>query len=158
MYLFLDFDGVLRRLPAAPGCFEPELLENFESSVRQLQEASIVVTSTWRLEMSLSELRELFSGDIAERILGSTPETLSLTPHSRYNEVRTYLKTVQDSDALWLAIDDDPAHFPHDAPVLLTDPYRGFDRDRAKQLVDFFTKEKIVGGAIASAPPNLRKL
>ena len=45
----------------------------------------------------------------------------------------------QASDALWLAIDDDPAHYPDYVPVLITDPHRGFDRDSAKRLLEFFT-------------------
>ncbi|MDJ0806375.1 MAG: HAD domain-containing protein [Gammaproteobacteria bacterium] len=110
MYIFLDFDGVLRRLTATPACFEAELLENFESVLRPVSEAELVISSTWRLEMSLSELRRLFSPDISERIVGVTPETLALTPHSRYYEVRIYLKSAKSQETPWLAIDDDPAN------------------------------------------------
>jgi hypothetical protein len=138
MYLFLDFDGVLRRLSSEPLRFEPRLLENFQSSIRPLPEVRIVISSAWRLVMPLSELRLRFSPDVAERIVGVTPEHLALTAQSRYNEVRSYLKTAQALDAPWLAIDDDPAHYPHDAPLLITDPYQGFDLNCAKRLREIF--------------------
>ncbi len=67
MYIFLDFDGVLRRLTSEPARFEPELLANFESVVRPFIEVEIVISSAWRLEMSLDELRRLFSPDMAEK-------------------------------------------------------------------------------------------
>jgi len=138
MYIFLDFDGVLRRLSAEPARFEPELLENFETAVRPVAEVRIVIASAWRLEMSLNELRRLFTKDVAERIVGVTPETLALTAHSRYNEVRNYLKQAKATETSWLAIDDDPAHYPEHAPLLITDPYRGFDADCAKRLQEIF--------------------
>jgi hypothetical protein len=109
-------------------------LENFESAVRPVPEVKIVISSAWRLAMPLGELRRLFSPDLAEYIVGVTPETLSLTAHSRYNEVRSYLKQAKALDARWLAIDDDPAHYPADAPLLVTDPYQGFDANCAKRL------------------------
>lgn len=138
MYLFLDFDGVLRRLTAQPMRFEPELLGNFETAVRPLFELEIVITSTWRLEMTLNELRRLFSPDMAAHIVGKTPESLALTAHSRYNEVLGYLKAAKGLNAKWLAIDDDPAHYPEDAPVLITDPYLGFDVGSIPRLRELY--------------------
>jgi hypothetical protein len=138
MYIFLDFDGVLRRLSSATSRFEPELLKNFESVVRPVAEVKIIIASAWRLEMPLNELQQLFSPDVAERVVGATPEHLALTAHSRYNEVRSYLKTAQAIQATWLAIDDDPAHYPDDAPLLITDPYQGFDQACADRLLEFF--------------------
>ena len=138
MYLFLDFDGVLRRLTAEPGLFEAELLDNFEAAVRTVPAVKIVITSAWRLEKSLSELRQLFSPDMAERIVGVTPESLALTAHARYKEVYSYLQSAKFMDAPWLAIDDDPGHYPEDAPLLLTDPYQGFDTTCIQRLQEIF--------------------
>jgi len=134
MYVFLDFDGVLRRLSSEPSRFETDLVDNFESAIRPFPEVKIVISSAWRLIMSLGDLHMLFSPELAQRIEGATPETLALTAHSRYNEVRTYLKTAKAIQAPWLAIDDDPAHYPTDAPLLITDPYQGFDKTCAKRL------------------------
>jgi hypothetical protein len=141
MYLCLDFDGVLRRLSSEPLRFDPELLENFESAVRPLPAVRIVIASAWRLEMSLDKLCRLFSVEVSERVVGVTPETLALTTHSRYHEVLSYLKTAQALEARWLAIDDDPAHYPANAPLLVTDPYRGFDQDCADRLRDIYANQ-----------------
>ncbi len=56
MYIFLDFDGVLRRLSSDPGKFEEDLLSNFENMIRKHEHLKIVITSTWRLVYSLSEI------------------------------------------------------------------------------------------------------
>ena len=46
--LFLDFDGVLRRLQAPEGELETCCLEAFEDALRSLPDAEIVITSNWR--------------------------------------------------------------------------------------------------------------
>ena len=70
--LFLDFDGVLH----PEHCHESKhfcCLEVFEQAVRQAPDIELVVTSTWRLQNSLEQLRKRFSIDVAARIAGVTP-------------------------------------------------------------------------------------
>jgi len=138
MILFLDFDGVLRRLTSDPSRFDKDCLDCFELSIRQYPEVKIVISSTWRLAMSLTAIRNRFSSDVAGRIVGVTPETPINSLHSRYKEICAYLKKPGVEVKRWIAIDDDPELYPKEAPVLLTDPNNGFDHicaDKLKRLI-----------------------
>lgn len=67
--IFLDFDGVLH--PDGVGLFSRlPLLESFLS---RMPEAEIVVSSTWREDHTLDELRQFFSPELRQRISGVTP-------------------------------------------------------------------------------------
>ena len=140
IFLFLDFDGVLRRLTSDPSRFDSDCLEKFESAVRPLPNVKVVISSTWRLAMSLTVLRRLFSADVAERIVGVTPELSAHSTHARYIEIRAYLKAQSTGSKNWVAIDDDPEHFPTTAPVLLTDPDVGFNAECAIRLWEYVAK------------------
>ena len=140
MLIFLDFDGVLRRLTSNPSRFENDCLENFESAIRPLPNVKIVISSTWRLAMSLTKLRRLFSTDVAERIVGVTPDFSAHSTHARYKEIQAYLKDQNTEKENWVAIDDDPEHYPKTAPVLLTDPNTGFDAECATRLWEYVAK------------------
>ena len=134
MHIFLDLDGVLRRLTSEPSRFDADCLEQFESAIRRCGDVRIVISSTWRLAMSLRELRSHFSPDVAERIDGVTPDSYSLSTHTRYQEIRTYLMKRGIEHENWLAIDDDPEHYPKGSSLLITDPNKGFDADCALRL------------------------
>lgn len=133
--IFLDFDGVLRRVTSNPSRFDQDCLEHFESAVRQCPVSKIVITSTWRLAMPQKELRGRFSPDVAARIVGVTPENFEEETYERYAEIRAFLEERKLTALPWLAIDDDPAHFPKGSPVLFTDPPKGFDAECAAKLV-----------------------
>lgn len=132
--IFLDFDGVLRRTTSNPSSFDKDCLECFEATVRKCPVSKIVISSTWRLAMPLRELRSLFSQDIAARIVGVTPEVFEVDDYERMAEIRAFLKARNVSAVSWIAIDDDPTHFPPNSPVLLTDPHKGFDGQCANRL------------------------
>ena len=91
MLLFLDFDGVLHSAYA----FRQEQMFSqvplFERFFRQPENARIqfVISSTWRSGRDLAALRRPFSPDIAQRIIGKTP------------------------DEPWLALDDAHSYFNH---------------------------------------------
>jgi|GEM_PF-662485 len=120
--LFLDIDGVLRpfqgrHLPDFP------YLRRFENVLRSFTAARVVITSTLRETMSLDAIREWFSKDIQDRIIGCTPvhELKSGEDHmaSRYREIMAYLNglTVQ-----WVALDDDSSLYPrHCRRLILCD-------------------------------------
>lgn len=84
--------------------------------------------------MPLKELRSKFSPDIAKRIVGFTPEILEEEKFERMAEIRAYLVQHKVTAIKWVAIDDDPAHFPAGSPVLITNPHKGFDAVCANQL------------------------
>ena len=90
--------------------------------------------------MSLTKLRRLFSTDVAERIVGVTPDFSAHSTHARYKEIQAYLKEQNTEKENWVAIDDDPGHYPKTAPVLLTDPITGFDAECATRLWEYVAK------------------
>ena len=137
--IFLDFDGVLRRVTSNPSCFDPDCLEHFESSIRQCLVSKIVITSTWRIAMSLKELRSRFSTDVAARIVGTTPENIEEETYERFAEIKSFIERKKLTAIPWLAIDDDPTHFPLGSPVILTDPTKGFDDECATRLIQILS-------------------
>ena len=131
----MDFDGVLRRETSPPYCFDQDCVENFERAIRHDAISKIVISSTWRLAIPLKELRGRFSADVAARIVGKTPESLEEETYERYAEIMAFLESKNIMAMPWVAIDDNPAHFPKGSPVIFTDPKRGFDAACAAQLV-----------------------
>ena len=134
--LFLDFDGVLRRLQAPEAELETCCLEAFEDALRSLPDAEIVITSNWRECNPVDELRRLFPESIRARIVGATPLDDSREDWARHREVLAYLRSRGLEDRPWIAIDDNPLHYPSRCPVLLIDPEVGFNRDAGRQLVE----------------------
>ena len=130
--VFLDFDGVLRRKDATPRCFEKPLLDLFESAVRRIPGAEIVITSSWRDIAGLKELRRLFSPDVAQGIVGVTP----FVPGGRYREILAYRSRAAAEGRPWVAVDDDPVSYPSGIPLILVDPATGFTEKDADRLVE----------------------
>src|SRR5437764_815182 len=98
MILFLDFDGVLHPDPC---CHQDQLfcrLPLLEALLRELPSVDIVISSNWRANRSLGELRQLFSPDIGRRIIGMTPlqpeddPPSDLTHYPRHAEISAWLK------------------------------------------------------------------
>jgi hypothetical protein len=120
MILFLDFDGVLhpqyedQPVPAEVAfCHLPR----FESVMREFPAVEIVISSTWREQFSLSNLRSRFSADIATRITGTTllPEN-HVTPRlveQREWEIVTWLTVQGRSVEPWIALDNAAWQFKH---------------------------------------------
>jgi hypothetical protein len=77
--IFLDIDGVLNPLTAkrdASGRFGHRAFENFRLILDKLPEASVVITSTWRYEYTLPEMKAYFRevGIDPHRIVDMTPD------------------------------------------------------------------------------------
>ena len=136
MLIFLDFDGVLRRKTSPLYRLEAPLVACFEEALRAIPGAEVVISSSWRDAFSLAEMRRLFSPDVAERIAGVTPVSQDRDGFYRHREVLAYLKRNGHAGHRWIAIDDDPEHYPANSPVLLVDPARGFDADARARLLD----------------------
>jgi hypothetical protein len=134
VYVFLDFDGVMRRLSSTPFEFDADCRERFENVLREHPHARVVIASIWRLGLSLDALRKMFSPDIAPRVVGVTPEASSLIKHYRLREVLGYLKRHGAADAPWVIIDDNRAQYPDGVKVIPTEPQRGFDARAAEAL------------------------
>jgi beta-phosphoglucomutase-like phosphatase (HAD superfamily) len=133
--VFLDIDGVLRRTTSNPSQFDQDCLEHFENAIRQCTVSKIVISSTWRLAMSLKEFRSRFSPDVAARIVGVTPQNPEEETYERHAEILLFLEEKKIKNMPWVAIDDDPEYFPKGSPVIYTNPITGFDAGNAVQLV-----------------------
>jgi len=113
MILFLDFDGVLHPEP----CYDDTRLfchrELFESVVRDCPYVEIVISSTWRHNLSLDEIRALFSPEVSEKIVGVTPDWVDLPDlqevigqYRRHVEIEGYLRRSGKPWQDWVALDD----------------------------------------------------
>ena len=113
MILFLDFDGVLH--PQYDGEPTPvsEIfchLPRFESVMRDFPSVEIVISSTWRIQFTLKDLRDKFSPDIAARIIDMTPQIKwaddNYLPARREGEILKWLEIAGRSCTPWIALDD----------------------------------------------------
>jgi hypothetical protein len=140
--LFVDFDGVLH----PEFCNESEHFmhrDAFETVMRQLPSVDLVVSSTWRLQRTLQELKALFSGDIGARVIGATPfyaqlENIpdSLVGYEREAECVAWLRQNGRATQDWLAVDDRSWNFrPFHRDVFLVDGRVGLDKDAATALL-----------------------
>lgn len=134
MILFLDLDGVLRRETSPLYVLDDDCRDALECAVRDLPDVRIVITSAWRIEFSLDEIRSRFSLDVASRIVGATPVSAFPTEFSRHLEVLEYLGRHGAAEEPWIAIDDDPLNYPLSGRIILIDPTCGFGPDDAERL------------------------
>lgn len=136
--LFLDFDGVTHPEP----CLQEQLfcyLVRIEDVLREHPQVEVVISSSWRDEYSLEQLRALFAADMAERIVGITPSIKrpsstwqpgQVPEFEREWEIETWLKENRRWDTHWIAIDDRPYWFrPNSVNLLRTHSRIGFTLD-----------------------------
>lgn len=125
-YLFLDFDGVTHPVSANGRYFRAESIEALEAALDGY-DAKIVISSTWRLDRSLNELRVLLGARLGAMVVGITPEVEDPFMHNpRQAEVELYLAQDDVEWRPWVAIDDTPAFYRDGAPVVFTDGRAGF--------------------------------
>jgi len=86
----------------------------------------------------MDEMRANFSPDMATCFVGYTPEVERLTRYYRYNEVLLYLKNNRITEEKWIAVDDDPGHFPDSCVTTITESLTGFDANADKTLCGHF--------------------
>jgi len=141
LILFLDFDGVLH----PEHCHESKhfcCLPVLESSLRQVPELKLVITSTWRLQSPLEQLRQRFSSDVAVRIAGTTPKYFDLNDvpqtlvgYEREAECHAWLRTHESSYQPWLAVDDRSwLYRPFCKSLFLSDRKTGLTAAAGEQL------------------------
>ncbi len=163
LVLFLDFDGVLHPLGCRPHeefCY----VKNFVDAVRLVDpqhKTPIVISSLWRHNSGLVELRTQFPTDIASQIVGVTPfktahEVSQIADWSIYGGVESLQKHRQREisqwmhecapDGNWLAIDDQPSYFHDNESRLFCVPglgSGGITSSVAMDLVDWFRSRDI---------------
>ena len=147
MIIFLDLDGVLRRISSPPSVLEDCCLRPFCEAVRALPSARIVISSGWRIGSRIEDIRRHFPADVADRIVGMTSVLETTEPYARFREVQQYLRQHASPVAAWVAIEDDPSHFPEGcANVLLLDPEKGFDSETRDLLLRWAAEREVNGG------------
>ncbi|CAN5306972.1 HAD domain-containing protein [soil metagenome] len=138
--LFLDFDGVLHSTNDRRGNFSR--LPYLEKSLARMPDLDIVITSTWRESHGFEELKNLFPAHLRPRIIGKTPVLgRSNNPGGRQREIEAYLaaQSLDQSNAVWIVLDDMGFMFDADCPYLiLVDHLRGFHRDDATRLMAWY--------------------
>lgn len=133
--LFLDIDGVLH------GDLTGKLVHVglFEHYLRQLPGVEVVVSSTWREDLSLDELRALFDASLHERFTGVTPILDDgCDSAGREREIAAWLASegLHAGNARWAAIDDWPQLFSAGCEFLvLTDGRYGFSERDGEALL-----------------------
>jgi hypothetical protein len=140
--LFLDFDGVLH-----PEHCHASLhfcrLGIFEQAMRRVADVQIVISSTWRFEKTLAELRACFAADIAARITGCCPLYTRLhdvpehlAGYEREAECAAWLRQQGLAWSPWLAVDDRSWLFrPFNRNLLLVDGRTGLDQPTCELLI-----------------------
>ena len=116
--LFLDFDGVMvsdrhQGQLTAIGCplrdrfgakFDPVCVE-FLKKIIDSTDAGIVVTSTWKMEMGLDGIQQMWHArNLPGRVIGVTPD---IDPIHRGNEIAAWL-AVYSEECRYAIIDDAP--------------------------------------------------
>ena len=105
--------------------------------MREFPKVRIVIASAWRQSHSLNEMREMFSQDIAARIIGATPELEEPDEdeYFRFKEIREYARNHSLTDTQWIALDDAGFEFPaRCSNLVLCDSRYGLDLDTAEAL------------------------
>jgi hypothetical protein len=134
--IYCDIDGVLHRWPCSPDeMFDPACIARLENVIRP-HDARAVITSTWRLEWSLEEIRGKL-GLLGPYLIGVTPEIDDpFVKFARYREVLSHWEHYAPSDARWGTIDDESGRYPHLLDnLILTDPRAGFREGDALKLL-----------------------
>lgn len=136
--LFLDFDGVLH--PDGVALFSR--LSVFEEFMRRMPAVEIVVSSTWREDHSLDELRNFFPARLRDRIIGVTPSLEDgYECGGRQKEIEAFLHSagLSKKNCAWVALDDMPLFFESGYPhLVLTDSSQGFTEQDGQSLLEWY--------------------
>lgn len=141
--LFLDFDGVTHPEPCKKDDFF-QSLPLIEDVLRRHPGVLVVLSTTWRKNHPLEELRVRFSTDMEHRVIGGTPfisiderawYPVPLSERPRQREVQAWLHQNRTLTHPWIAIDDRPWWFESECRnLLVTDRIAGFTETNADQL------------------------
>ncbi len=138
--LFLDFDGVTHPEP----CHQEGVFCRVELIVEVLQRfptVEIVISSSWRMQYTLSELQDFLVELPPHRIIDVTPSIKSpslewtqgvYSLSERQWEIETWMKANRPLGTPWIALDDRAFWFEEGCKnLLLTDKKTGFTKDDA---------------------------
>lgn len=148
--IFLDFDGVMdtsfmkisltkerQALSDEYGLlFDEKCVENLKKII-DATNADIVVTSSWKLDMSLEKLQEMWKHrKLPGKVVGVTPNLIG----SRSEEISAWLEAHGGTDLRYVIIDDMSADY-FDSPVaehlINVNPYIGLDSKTADIVIKY---------------------
>ena len=136
--IFLDFDGVLH----PDGVARFSRLPLFEAYLSAMPEAEVVVSSTWREDHTLDELRGFFSCALQDKISGVTPSLDDgYDLGGRQKEIEAYLiaENLTANNCTWTALDDIALFFEGSCQNLVqTDSSKGFTEQEGERLVAWY--------------------
>lgn len=146
--IFLDFDGVMdtsflkvsltkerQALSDRYGfLFDKECVTNLKRII-DATNAGIVVTSSWKLDMSLEKLLEMWKfRKLPGKIIDVTPNLVG----NRSDEISAWLEAHKDIDIQYVIIDDMSADYfdtPLAAHLFNVNPYVGIDNKTADVVI-----------------------
>ena len=143
--IFLDFDGVLH----PDGVAKFSRLPVLERFLVEMPDAEVVVSSTWREDHTLDQLRDIFSPPLRSRITGVTPSLDDgYDLGGRQSEILTYLANegLSDTNCCWIALDDNAMFFEDSCQnLVLTDSSIGFTEQEGEQLIAWYKRAGSAG-------------
>jgi len=142
--VFVDFDGVMHRTPIRTNVdLYFEHVELLASWLRKHEDVHVVVSSSWRDQYSLDELRDLLfhrHEDLQARVVGATRDLSRLhTSQERSAECQLWMVENDRNFDAWVAIDDQPERFHLRDRVVTCDPTVGLTQselDEAWRLLE----------------------
>ena len=143
--IFLDFDGVLH----PDGIAKFSRLPILERFLFEMPDAEVVVSSTWREDHTLDQLRGFFSPPLRSRISGVTPSLDDgYEIGERQKEILSYLSNegLSDTTCYWVALDDIAMFFEDSCQnLVLTDSSIGFTEQEGEQLIAWYKRAESAG-------------
>ena len=131
-YLFLDFDGVLH--PSLCNDNDRFSKVNLLSQPLTSSPCQIIISSSWRFQFTLDQIRKMLPISISNLVVDATDEPLN-GQYARYFEIKQWLTNKQKPFADWMAIDDAINEFPPDCPNLIaTKSSQGITKDQIIEL------------------------
>lgn len=152
--IFLDFDGVLTTENHTDGflarnglpifdkygfIFDPVCVYNLKTVIRETN-ADIVISSTWKLNMSLDNIRSMWKDrNLPGNVIDSTPFIDTI----RGDEIDDWLNN-HDVDCKYAIIDDmgkgefNEHQYSH---LFQTEAYYGLDKLTAMNVIEFLNEE-----------------
>jgi hypothetical protein len=142
MILFLDVDGVLHTrytyiqkrtgMPAAePGCELFEHLPMLVEALRPYPYVQIILSTSW-VEVFGFEYTKEMTGELSERVVGTTHKDDRIWRSERGLQVEIYAK---DNGLNWVALDDDAGGWREWDRLILCPP-SGLNQAKVAELVE----------------------
>jgi len=152
--VFVDIDGVLATLNTRYNYFDLECVQRLNKILNTVPSV-IVVSSTWRLGLSVPQLKTLFltgsSGsraihnlviqnnvDLSKAVIDKTPVTSS---GYRGKEIELFLSKYAFKVNNFVILDDDSDMVPYMDRLVKTDSYKGLCDEDVEKAIEILRKD-----------------